>query len=96
MCYVLKVHMCRNIVIFFSILADSMAALSTVVKSYYSPESENYLVYLATMIASGIILLTIRGWNFQTYGYPLYVFVICTIFVLLIKFKLGKKFDLSS
>jgi hypothetical protein len=85
-----------NIVIFFSILADLMAALPTVVKSYYSPESENYLVYLATMIASGIILLTIRGWNFQTYGYPLYVFVICIIFVLLIKFKLGKKFDLSS
>jgi len=85
-----------NVAIFFSIIADLTAALPTVVKSYYNPESENYLVYLATTIASAIILLTIKEWNFQTYGYPLYVFVICIVFVLLIKFKIGKKFDLSS
>jgi len=79
-----------NIAIFFSILADLMAGLPTVVKSYYNPESENYLVYLATMIASGIILLTIKEWNFATYAFPVYIFLINILIVIALKSQFGK------
>ena len=79
-----------NIAIFFCILADLMAAVPTIIKSYHNPESEDYLVYLATTIASLITLLTIKDWNFQTFGYSLYVFLICIFLVILIRFKIGK------
>jgi hypothetical protein len=79
-----------NIAIIFSILADLMAGIPTLVKSFYNPESENYLAYLATGIASIITLLTIRIWNFQTFAFSLYILIICLLFILFIKFKLGK------
>lgn len=79
-----------NIAIFFCILAELMAAVPTIIKSYHNPESEDYLVYLATTIASLITLLTIKDWNFQTFGYSLYVFLICIFLVILIRFKIGK------
>jgi len=84
-----------NVAIALCILADLMAAIPTVVKAYHSPESEDYLVYLATTIASVITLLTIKNWNFQTFGYSLYVFLICILFVVLIKFKFGKKLKIA-
>src|SRR5258708_25058492 len=43
-----------NIAILFSILADGLAAVPTIVKSYSHPESENDLVYLFGIINSGI------------------------------------------
>ncbi len=78
-----------NIAIFFSILADGFAAIPTIVKSYFKPESENSLVYLFSMINAGIALLTIKIWNFAHWGFPIYIFILCAIIYILIKFKLG-------
>lgn len=80
-----------NIAIFFAILADLLAGFPTIVKSFTDPESESDLVYLFGIINAGIGLLVIKTWNFEHYGFPLYIFAICTILVVLIKFKLGKK-----
>ncbi|MDP2864177.1 MAG: hypothetical protein Q8N73_00750, partial [bacterium] len=85
--YVTKVG---NIAILFSILADGLAAIPTVAKSYRYPETENYHVYLASAISAGITLLTIRTWNFAYFGFPLYILIICLILFILIKFKIGK------
>jgi len=78
-----------NLAIIFSIIADGLASVPTLVKSYYFPETENYHDYLGWTINAGITLLTIDIWNFANFGFPLYIFIICTIFVLLIKFRSG-------
>jgi hypothetical protein len=78
-----------NIAIFFSILADGFAAIPTVIKSYFKPESEISIAYSLPAINAGIALLTIKTWNFAHWGFPVYIFVICTIIYILIKFKLG-------
>lgn len=85
--YVTKVG---NIAILFSILADGLAYIPTIVKSYHHPESENIKVYFLGLLNPVIALLTIKIWNFQTYGFPLYIFIADLITTVLIQFKLGK------
>lgn len=82
-----------NVAILFAIIADGLAAIPTLRKAYYDPATENYQAFFLAMIAAAITLLTIRKWEFAHYTFPLYVLIICFVFVLLIKFKLGKKFN---
>lgn len=79
-----------NIAIFFAILADGLAAVPTLVKSYKEPLSESSLIYGLGVINAGIALLAISNWNFEHYAFPLYLFVIGAVLYLLIQFKLGK------
>lgn len=79
-----------NIAIAFSILADGLAAVPTLVKSYVAPETENYQVYLFIFFNSAITLLTIRIWNFAHYAYPVYILLLDLALFVLIKFKIGK------
>jgi hypothetical protein len=80
-----------NIAIGLSIAADILAAVPTVVKSYKAPETESSQVFLLAAISAGITMLTIDEWSFAHYGFPLYIFVICSALYVLIKFKLGDK-----
>jgi hypothetical protein len=80
-----------NVAILFSIIADGLAAVPTIVKSYFHPESENVNVYFFCVINAGIGLLVIKNWNFEHFGFPAYLFVLNVIFTLLIKFKIGKR-----
>lgn len=79
-----------NYAISFAIVADGLAAVPTLIKSYSFPETENYLAYLTAFIAAGITLLTIDIWSFAHYGFPVYILLTTFVFVLLIKFRLGK------
>ena len=79
-----------NFAIFFAILADGAAAVPTLVKSYRFPATENYHVYLTAVISAAITLLTIEIWNFAHFGFPVYILILCTTFVFLIKFRAGK------
>lgn len=79
------------IAIFFSILVDALAAFPTVVKSYKFPETENYFLYFANAISAAITLLTIKIWNFETFGFSLYIFLLTSLLAILIKFKVGKQ-----
>ena len=84
-----------NVAIAFAILADLLAALPTVIKSYKEPETENYILYFANAISAAITLFTIKMWNFATYGFPLYLLIVCALLTLLIRFKLGKRVSLA-
>ena len=84
-----------NYAILFSIFADILAAAPTLVKAYKFPETEKYPAYLLTGVNGGITLLTVRSWNFATYGFPLYSILLNTVFFILIKFKIGKNKVLS-
>jgi len=79
-----------NYAIFFGVLADFLAAVPTIVKSFNFPETENYWIFLAYMISSGLTIFTIDIWNFAHYGFPVYIFAVTTVLFTLIKFKLGK------
>ncbi len=81
-----------NIAIFFAITADGLAAIPTIVKSFYFPETENYFGFLAPAIGAGITMLTIQNWSFAQYGFPLYILLVCILLTLLIKFKVGRYF----
>lgn len=76
--------------ILFAIIADLLAALPTILKSYHFPETENYRIYLSGIIAGAITLLTITVWNFAHYGFPAYILLVNLILFSLIKFKVGK------
>ena len=78
-----------NIAIFFSIVADGLAAVPTIVKSYRYPETENSTVFFFGVINSVIALLALSKWNFQSYGFPLYLLFLNFILTGLIKFKWG-------
>ncbi len=73
-----------NVAIFFSILADVLASIPTVIKSYKYPETENYKIFLFGLINSGIALLTVKEWNFETASFPIYIFCITALLVYLI------------
>ncbi len=80
-----------NIAIFFSIVADGLAALPTIVKSYKEPDTENDLPFTLGVVSSGIAVLAIQHWNFQSYGFPVYLVAVNLIIAVLVRFKIGKK-----
>ena len=74
------------IAILFSIIADLIAGVPTLIKAYKAPETENYSVFLFGAISAAITLLAINKWEFSYYGFPLYIFAICVVLFVLIKF----------
>lgn len=80
-----------NLAIIFSIIADAMAAMPTIAKSYKEPESESSFAFFAFFISSIITLLTISNWTFANYGFPIYLLFLDGVIFVLIKFKLGRK-----
>lgn len=80
-----------NIAIFFSIISDALASYLTMDKAYKEPESETHLAFSLGIINAGIALLVIKDWNFQNWGFPLYLLIANTIITVLIVFKLGPK-----
>lgn len=78
-----------NIAILFSILADASAGLPTIVKAFYAPETESYLIYFLGMISAVITLLTIKSWTLAQYGFPLYIGILDLSLVVLIRYKFG-------
>lgn len=79
-----------NVAIAFSILADGLAALPTIVKAYNYPETEDGWMYLAGSIGALLTLLTIKSWDFPNYGFPIYVLIVDLIIFLFVYFKIGK------
>lgn len=79
-----------NLAIFFAILADLSASAPTLVKSWNYPETENASPFIFGCLAAMVTLATIKQWDFANYGFPLAILLICLIFVLLIKFRIGQ------
>lgn len=86
--YVTKIG---NVAILFAILADGLASIPTLVKSYYYPETENVWPYVAAVLMAVITLLTIDTWNFAHYAFPIYIFLMGSALSFLIYFKPGER-----
>ena len=81
-----------TIAIIFSILADFIAAIPTLVKAFNDPDSEHPSVFRNGAISATITLLTIDKWEFANYAFAGYILVICLILYVLIRFRLGKNY----
>lgn len=76
-----------NVAIVFSILADALACIPTIIKAYYEPETENDLVFIFGFINALIALLVITTWNFENYGFQLYLFFANGLIAALIRLR---------
>ncbi len=80
-----------NIAIIFSIVADGLAALPTLVKAYKSPETEIAWPWLAPCIGVVLTLLTLKEWTFANSGFIIYIFILDLMIYGCVQFKLGKR-----
>lgn len=85
-----------NVAIFFSIVADSLAAVPTIVKAYRYPETEIGWMWLTAAINGLLTLLTVVDWTFAHYGFPLYIILVDLIIYVLVQLKLGKKLPIPN
>jgi hypothetical protein len=81
-----------NIAIIFAILADGLACVPTLVKSWYKPESESDSVFLLGTMNSAIGLLVITNWHFENYAFSTYMFLANLTLAGVIRFRIGKRF----
>ncbi len=79
-----------NLAIIFSIMADGLAAIPTIRKSYSYPETEIAWPWFATAIGVVFTLLTLKSWKFADYGFIIYILIVNVIISALVQFKLGK------
>jgi hypothetical protein len=80
-----------NVAIFFSIVADAMAAIPTVVKAYKYPDTEIAWPWIATVFGVLLTLLTLFTFTFANCGFILYILAVNMLIYSLVKFRLGEK-----
>jgi hypothetical protein len=80
-----------NVAICFSIVADGLAAVPTIVKAYKYPETELAWPWIATSFGVVLTLLTIEGLTFANSGFIIYIFLVDTLIFSLVQFKIGNR-----
>lgn len=80
-----------NIAITFSIVADALAAIPTLVKAYKYPDTELAWPWIATVVGVVLTLLTLKELTFANSGFIIYILIVNTIIFSLVQFRLGEK-----
>ena len=80
-----------NIAIFFSIVADGLAAVPTIVKAYKYPDTEIAWPWLATSVGVVLTLLTLTSLTFANSGFIIYILFVDTLIFGLVQFRIGEK-----
>jgi hypothetical protein len=75
--------------IIFSILADCLAAVPTLIKSFRDPSSESPLLFLLFMVSAILTLLAVKQWTLENVAFALYILVLYTVLFILVRFKIG-------
>jgi hypothetical protein len=76
-----------DVAIAFSILSDLWAAIPTLHKALYRPETESAKAFVPSAVGCVITLLTIHpgAWVFANFGFPIYILLIdCVISALIL------------
>jgi len=68
--------------IVFWILADFLAAIPILIKTYNFPETENPFPFFAWLLANLSALLVIKEWNIEEWLFPVYLILICLLLIL--------------
>lgn len=72
-----------NLAILFSLLADLLAGIPTLVKSYKHPATESWIAYAISTLGFGISILSIQNFTFADSAFVLYLFTINGAFAVL-------------
>ncbi|MGE4352144.1 MAG: hypothetical protein AB7E52_08150 [Bdellovibrionales bacterium] len=73
-----------NVAIALAVLADFMAALPSVFKSWRYPDTESRVAWLLSVFGFGTSLLLFEQFTFAEMAYPLYAVAICALITLFI------------
>ena len=65
-----------NLALLFSLVADILASIPTVIKSYRFPRSESWIAYLISTFGFGICLLSVKTFNFESTAFVAYVVIL--------------------
>jgi len=65
-----------NLAILFSLLADMLAGLPTLIKSYRHPQSESWIAYAVSTLGFGISFLSIQSHTFENTTFVAYLFIL--------------------
>lgn len=65
-----------NLALLFSLLADILAGLPTLIKAYRHPESESWVAYAISTLGFGISLLSVQVHNLENTAFVAYVFLL--------------------
>lgn len=82
-----------NIAITFSILADGLAAIPTIVKSYKYPDTELAWPWIATSFGVVLTLLTLTELTFANSSFIIYILVVNVLIYSLVQFRIGEKLN---
>lgn len=80
-----------NVAIFFSIVADGLAAVPTIVKAYKYPDTELAWPWLATVFGVILTLLTLDRLTFANSGFIIYILIVDALIFALVQFRFGEK-----
>lgn len=80
-----------NVAILFSIVADALAALPTLIKAWKYPETEMAWPWLATCVGVVLTLLTLREITFANSGFILYIFSIDMLIFICVQLAPGRR-----
>ena len=80
-----------NVAIAFSIIADGIAAVPTIVKAYKYPDTEIAWPWIATSFGVVLTLLTLTQLTFANSGFIIYILIMNTLIFCLVQFRIGSK-----
>lgn len=78
-----------------AILADFLAGIPTVRKSWTHPETETVHSYTGAAISMAVVLLTIDHWTFEVAAFPVFIVCMASVMVVLIAFEPGPRWRRS-
>ena len=72
-----------NLALLFSLLADMLASVPTLIKSYQHPRSESWIAYAISTFGFGMSLLSVQTYNFENTTFVAYVFILNGVLAIL-------------
>lgn len=79
-----KITSSPQLALFFAVGADIIGMIPTLIKTYKLPKTESWLFFFLDTIGALFNLFAIQTWVLKDYVFPLYIFIINMIMVLLI------------
>lgn len=64
-----------NLAILFSLVADFLAGLPTLIKSYKHPETESWIAYAISTLGFGTGVMAIHVYTFENYAFLIYLLI---------------------
>lgn len=65
-----------NLALLFSLLADILASIPTIIKAYHHPHSESWIAYAVSTFGFGVGFLSVQIYNFENAAFVAYLVIL--------------------